>query len=1297
MNEQRQQAYLNLIETLLTCSDDEEPEILAANRELLDADFVVMVEAVAEMLSQEQEDENTINWLRGLASQLREGLNLSPPEDGEEDLQDYLNFLLDVLQTTSESEGNPEVVYPLLAANTDKLDDIFAAILRWWAREQLPELEADTVTSIAAVIGEFSNLIAQFPLGSKASNMEIAIAGYEIVGNIFTPTAFPQIWARIQNNLGEAYRNRIVGEKADNLELAIAAHNQALTVTTPEAFPQDWAMTQNNLGAAYSDRIVGEKADNLELAIAAYNLALTVYTPEGFPQQWATTQNNLGAAYSDRIVGEKADNLELAIASFNQALTVRTPEAFPQQWATTQNNLGIAYLYRIVGEKADNLELAIAAFNQALTVRTPEAFPQDWAKTQNNLGEAYRNRIVGEKADNLEKAIAAYNQALTVYTPEAFPQNWAMTQNNLGNAYSDRIVGEKADNLELAIAAYNQALTVRTPEAFPQDWAKTQNNLGEAYRNRIVGEKADNLEKVIAAYNQALTVTTREAFPQDWATMQNNLGNAYRERIVGEKADNLEKAIAAYNQALTVTTREAFPQDWATMQNNLGIAYRNRIVGEKADNLELAIAAYNLALTVYTPEAFPQEWARTQNNLGTAYLYRIVGEKADNLELAIAAYNLALTVRTPEAFPQNWAMTQNNLGNAYLYRIVGEKADNLELAIAAYNQALTIYTPEAFPQDWAQTQNNLGNAYSDRIVGEKADNLELAIAAYNLALTVYTPEAFPQNHANTAFNLGLAYQEQQDFLSAYTTFADAITTVETIREEMVSGEEIKRKQSEEWNQLYVRMVEVCLSLERETEAIEYVERSKTRNLVELILERDFKTIFPADVITQLEKLRDEIAVGQNQIQTGKAANIKELAQHLQQLRQQRNQLQNEYLPVGYGFNFNQFQGSLGEQTAIIEWYITDTSVETFIITQSSLQRVHIADRNDNLVVFANWVNEYLRAYYSNKTEWKDNLNFRLNHLAEILHLEEVIQLVPNSCSRLVLIPHRYLHLFPLHALPLAEGGFLYDKFSQGVSYAPSCQLLQQLQKRNRPNFESLFAIQNPTEDLDYADLEVHSILNLFSSHSSQVLPYKEATKDALLQQIPQLKDANYLHFSCHGSFNLDSPQDSCLLLAESVDKNNKLDLSKCLTLGNLFERNFQLDNCRLVVLSACETGLVDLENTSDEYISLPSGFLYAGSRSVVSSLWTVNESSTAFLMIKFSQNLQAAIADNRDFSVAVELQEAQTWLRDVTKEELHTWASKLQSAEQHAQQIKKYLRWFKPEEQPFRNPTYWAAFCAIGK
>ena len=986
MDAQRQQAYQQLIQQLLSCLNGEEGAILAANTELLDVGFLQMVVGVAGMFSQEGE-ENTANWLLGLASQLSEELNItldgntaaSETSVNEANIDTYLQFLLEVLQATEKSGGNSQVVYPLLKANTDKLNGTFAQLLRDWATNKLEDAKRDKAESIARVIGNFSNLIREFPLGNQADNIEIAITGYDIVSS--------------------------------------------------------------------------------------------------------------------------------------------------------------------------------------------------------------------------------------VYTRPTYPKNWAMTKNNLGNAYLNRIRGNKADNIEIAIAAYTDALKVRTRTAFPEKWATTQNNLGVAYRKRIKGDKADNLEKAIAAFSDALEFYTRtDDFSQDWATTKNNLGNAYRERIRGDKPDNLERAIAAFSDALEFYTRT---------------------------------------------DDFSQDWAMTKNNLGAAYSERIRGDKADNLEKAIAAYTDALEVRTRNAYPEKWAETQNNLGLVYSNRIRGDKTENLEEAIKAIN-------------------------------------------AYTNALEVYTHTDFPQHNAQILSSLGFAYQESQQLDLAYDTFKSTIGIFEDLRGEIISGEESKRKQAEESNKLFIRMVQICLALGRETEAIEYIERSKTRNLVEEILNRDLKTIFPLAVVTQLEQLRDEIASKQNLLQTGKVKNTTFSWQHLQKLRQQRQQLQDTHLPIDYKFNFASLEKIVDNDTGIIEWYITFDKILAFVIQPGGKEiKIWESSSVEREALF-DWANEYVGNYRDReqKQVWKNQLQQQLQKLASILHIEEILEKIPPQCEKLILIPHQFLHLLPLHALPV-RNSYLMDLFPQGVGYAPSLQVLQQVQLRQRPNFQSLFAIQNPTENLVGADLEIESIKQYFSPQNITVLRGKEADRNGLDSRIANLAEANCLHFSCHGSFNLETPADSCLLL-NGADIDEEIDLNKCLTLGDLFNKEFNLNQCRLVVLSACETGMIDFNNVSDEYIGLPSGFLYAGSSSVVSSLWKVDDVSTAFLMIHFYQNLHAAFISEQDVSVASVLNKSQHWLRNATKENLKKFVSTLTLDKTWNDEI---LDWFdniKTEYKPFESPFDWAAFIAVG-
>ncbi|WP_287313854.1 CHAT domain-containing tetratricopeptide repeat protein [Moorena sp. SIO1G6] len=1021
--------------------------------------------------------------------------------------------------------------------------------------------------------------------------------------------------------------------------------------------------------------------------------------------------------------------------------------------ATANSRGNKQVIYRLLAANTDKLNQKLAELLRVwATSKLAEAETDEAKSLAADIG-TFSNLIqqfpLGDKASNIEIAIACYQSALEIRTRETFPEKWAMTQHNLGLAYCNRIKGEKAQNLENAIACYQSALEVRTRETFPEKWAMTQHNLGNAYSDRITGPKAQNLEQAIACYQSAKEVYTRETFPEKWAMTQNNLGIAYYDRIRGEKAQNLEDAIACYQLALAIRTREAFPYEWAQTQNNLGNAYYDRITGPKAQNLEEAIACFQSALAVRTREAFPEEWAMTQNNLGNAYRERITGQKAQNIEDAIPCFQSALAVYTRETFPETWAWTKNNLGLAYYQRIKGQKAQNIEDAIPCFQSALEVHTHEAFPKEWAGTKNNLGLAYSDRIIGEKAQNVEQAIACFQEALTVRTFDAFPQNHAETLFNLGLTYKGSNQFTLAYTKFKFAIDTVESLREEIVSGEESKRKQAEEWNKLYRSMVEVCLELNNITEAIEYVERSKTRNLVEEILSRDLKTIFTTDVVTELETYRDEIAAGQYQIQHGKAENQKVLAQHLQQLRQQRNDLQDQYLPIGSTFQFKQFQQKLDDRTTIAEFYITGNKLLCFLFNRHIVWHSKLEDLEESIPLwqiyflrwavesgsyslmryvceklgsshfdkFLNWENGYWQAYNNEKYDWQNDLSNRLHLLAEILHIDDIIQQIAPECDRLILIPHQVLHLFPLHALPInsqqgeATSQILMDRFPAGVSYAPSCQLLQLAQTRKRPNFTHLFAVQNPTGDLSYANIGVEVIKSYFNPADTEVLVENAATKAAIDSK--PLNTYHCVHFSCHGYFNLNQPQKSALILADAylnsapaelnpeqhlvLDDGEVIDLHKCLTLDAIFALKSQqkLAQCRLVTLSACETGLIDFDNTSDEYIGLPSGFLVAGSPAVVSSLWKVEEVSTALLMIKFYQNLL------NQMSLAVALNQAQLWLRDATVQDLRNWAEQLTKQltleNNFKEEVEEEIELFKNDYKPFYSPYYWAAYCAIGE
>ncbi|WP_434222171.1 CHAT domain-containing protein [Limnospira platensis CENA597] len=926
----------------------------------------------------------------------------------------------------------------------------------------------------------------------------------------------------------------------------------------------------------------------------------------------------------------------------------------------------------------------------------------------------------------LADAIAYYESAIAVYEGREEGKGWvSVILDYLANLY------QQTEDFEKAIAVLERGLAIVRES---QDKSR---EYGLLYQIGGVFYKLKDYDRALEYYQSALEVAQglTERQPGYEANAYYMLG------VMCEFLGRLEEGLANYREGLRLYG-ELGNQEWVDYSH------------QKINSLEELLAR---RASFSQSESDPQlnflldVLQATQDSKGDAkVVYPLLEQNLDQLNENLAdilrAWATAKFKEVPTETAAYIAGYIATFSSLILQFPLGQRADNLEIAIACYQAALEVRTRSAFPQYWADTQNNLGNAYKDCIRGERADNMEEAIRCYQGALEVRTRTAFPYNYVQTSFNLGITYQQLKQWQLAYDTFDNAIETVEDIRAEIVKGgDSDKQKLAEEWQKLYQRMVEVCIEQKNYTAAIEYVDRSKTRNLVELIATRDLypKGDIPQTVLDKLTDLRQNIETEQRRLEIEernrdnfgggtmgeRSANITTAPtsppdrSHLNQLQQQLDDLiNNEITPIDPDFRrtqkvqpmpFAEIQALTGENTAILEWYIlsdrflafivtpptkpTGTNGETVTLWQSSKE-----DYNQ----LVKWADDYLNAYRNRTSQdWQNSLISRLQKLGEILHINELmatIEKTAKKCDRLVLIPNRFLHLFPLHAIPISVSGgditYLMDRFSGGVSYAPSCQLLQTANNRDRQNFSELFAIQNPTEDLEFTNLEVRRISTYFNPQTTLVK--KQATKTELnSQQKTTLKTAHCHHFSCHGYFNFANPLLSALLLAncylqpppDPIDRsrhlplnNNKtVDLSECLTLGDVF--TLDLRSCRLVTLSACETGLIDILSNSDEYIGLPSGFLVAGSTNVVSSLWAVSDISTALLMIRFYEVFWEVK------NVAIALNYAQNWLRNATKTELLNWG---QSFLDNVQETEIELM---TDNQPFSSPYYWAAFCAVGK
>jgi CHAT domain-containing protein len=212
--------------------------------------------------------------------------------------------------------------------------------------------------------------------------------------------------------------------------------------------------------------------------------------------------------------------------------------------------------------------------------------------------------------------------------------------------------------------------------------------------------------------------------------------------------------------------------------------------------------------------------------------------------------------------------------------------------------------------------------------------------------------------------------------------------------------------------------------------------------------------------------------------------------------------------------------------------------------------------------------------------------------------------------------------------------------------------------------------------------EVAAACEHFPADRRKVLGGEAATEEAVRAR---LQDYSVLHFSCHGLAGFARPLEGGLVMAHN----------ETLTLGDVLA--LRLENARLAVLSACETGVPGTQ-LPDEVVSLPAGLAQAGVAGVVASLWSVSDLSTMMLMARFY-----ALWKRENPEPAEALRQAQLWVRDTTNG-------------QKAEYFKDFLPEFNAEKMPlsvadtlykasilarpgendFEHPFYWAAFGYTG-
>jgi CHAT domain-containing protein len=458
-------------------------------------------------------------------------------------------------------------------------------------------------------------------------------------------------------------------------------------------------------------------------------------------------------------------------------------------------------------------------------------------------------------------------------------------------------------------------------------------------------------------------------------------------------------------------------------------------------------------------------------------------------------------------------------------------------------------------------------------------------------------------------------------------YVKAIDQMESLRGN-IRLDELRMSFGRDKYQVYENIVNLKLSKGDARTAFQYVERSKSRTLIDL-LERNLETVWDTGAdesprMQRIRKIREELNIFYSRLnQVGATARTtmsdtltkleiskreQELVQLLREVGSEKSgwaTLQTMELP-----EIEEVQAMLRENEVLIEYYAVGDRIHAFMlgrkdfnvsqdITTTSAIRTSLKGLTFQLSKF------HLQPAYI-QTHAPRLLSATQYHLQE-LYRQLIEPLLPTIGKRsLVIVPHQVLHYVPFQAL---YDGTKYLVDNHDITYGASASVLRICRQRKVQKTEEDLVLAVADELTPYINEEVAYLRDLLPK--ARFFVGSEAKEDKLREYGPT---AGKIHIAAHGIFRSDNPMFSSLKLGDNW-----------LNLFDIF--NLQL-GAELTTLSACETGMSAVWE-GDELLGLARGFLYAGTPSLVVSLWTVNDRSTAQLMRRFYQGLEKGLSKSR--------------------------------------------------------------------
>jgi CHAT domain-containing protein/Flp pilus assembly protein TadD len=899
---------------------------------------------------------------------------------------------------------------------------------------------------------------------------------------------------------------------------------------------------------------------------------LTASIPAMCGQTAAQLRAEASSTYSSK-------GAQAALPEFQRALEAARGAADKREEAIALNAIGICY--RQLGEYRKALDF----YQQSLTLKRQLGDPAEELKTLNNIGLVYQ--MLSES----RKALTHYQQALAL--AKGGPGE-AAVENNIGQILSE-------------LGRYEEART-HLERAIELGDDNAVSNLGGIYQLR--GRNREALPYYESSLEKSRQKHSIESELQD-------LGNLALCRLgLGE----IREAIRLYDEAIALakqTGQRTVEADW---HKGKGSALRH------AGEFDAALAEYRVALATYEAVGVKQKRVELLTDLG--YLYAALGDGAGAEREFRKALELARAINDPRGTTANllalgdleWrrkryaqsgafyrealararkaddrgAVTSALLRNAMVSRDLKRFADaerdaREALTAARENGSLTLEAQALYMQGEVT-----------RLRGNPSD----ALLHYTAAEQIARASGESELEWRTAFGAAESLVAAGRSAEAIEFCRRAAASIETVRSRL-REERFQAGYIADKYQVYVLLVRLLLNSGQLADAFWFAERLHTQ-LFNASSERG-----PRTRTTEEIELRERVRTLQSALErenaqprekrNADAADLysRELAEaetrYQNLLDDLRSRAPSSAVVPGTPATLEKVQEKLAPGTGLIEFLVGQNGTVVFAITARTAHalEVRVTDRNLNAKV------ELLRELIARPPgdEWRGPAVGLSNALLAPLKSRGWL----NGLQRLYLVPHQSLHYVPFAALPLGPH-LLSDDYQ--IAYLPAAGALisgETLAAESTPR-SGMLVLAPSRPGLKFAAEEARAIQALIPG--ATLLSGARATASTFKKEAPGF---DILHIATHASFNKLNPALSALEVEDGR-----------LAVYEILDMRL---NARMVTLSACDTamasGYFSDVPPGDEFVGLTNAFLRAGARSVLATLWEVDDQSTSTLMRSF--------------------------------------------------------------------------------